>query len=190
MGVTMLTFKSFIPLDEKVLSPGLNPEHEKFRELHRNEIHDMIQKSYSHPKIGGYSGLKSGSEEESKAIHDDISSSLIKMTKRDGKITSVNLYKPQFGRKSIASATDGSEQGKKDFLKNKLEDHEMKRAWGEVSGAPEAISRKIGNPVIPIEKMKTLLKGKQIKPVGDTGHYERTIGGQPHVKIGVGHPKY
>jgi hypothetical protein len=73
-------------------------------------------------------------------------------------------------------------------MKNKLEDHEMKRAWGEVSGAPEAISMKMGLPVISVEKMKKLT-GKTLKPVGDTGHYERTIGGQPHVKIGVGHPK-
>lgn len=184
----MLNFKSFVQLDEKVLSPGLNPEHEKFRELHRNQIHDMIQKSYSHPSIGGYGGLKSGSEEESKAIHADISSSLIKMTKRGDKISSVNLYKKQFGRKSIAVATDGTDQGKKDLKKNKLEDHEMKRAWGEVSGAPEAIQKKMGVPVIPIEKMRKLT-GKTLTPVGDSGHYERTIGGQPHVKIGMGHPK-
>jgi hypothetical protein len=184
----MLDFRSFVQLDERVLSPGLNPKHEKFRELHRSEIHDMIQKAYSHPSIGGYGGLKSGSEEESKAIHADISSSLIKMTKRDGKISSVNLYKKQFGRKSIASATDGTDQGKSDLKKNKLEDHEMKRAWGEVSGAPEAIQKKMGVPVIPIEKMRKLT-GKTLTPVGDSGHYERTIGGQPHVKLGMGHPK-
>jgi hypothetical protein len=184
----MLDFKNFLQLDEAILSPGIKPEHEKFREQYRGQIHDMIKKSYSHPSIGGYGGLKSGSEEESKAIHSDISSSLIKMTRRGEKITSVNLYKKQFGRKSIAAATDGTPQGKADFMKNKLEDHEMKRAWGEVSGAPEAISMKMGLPVISVEKMKKLT-GKTLKPVGDTGHYERTIGGQPHVKIGVGHPK-
>jgi hypothetical protein len=184
----MLNFKNFIYLNERVLSPGLNDKHEQYREKHRQEIHDMIRNAYSHPSVGGYGGLKSGSEEESKSIHDDISSSLIKMTRRGDKISAVNLYKKKFGRKSIASATDGTEQGKKDLRKNKLEDHEMKRAWGEVSGAPEAIGKKMGVPVISVEKMKKLT-GKHLTPKGDTGHYERSIGGQPHVKIGMGHPK-
>lgn len=180
----MQSFKEFII--EKVLSIGINPKHEHFREIHRKEIHDMIHKSYK--DIGGYSGHESGSKEESDAIHHDINHSLIKATKRNGKISSVNLYKKQHGRKSIASATDGSEQGKKDFKKNKLEDHEQKRAWGEVSGAPEHIQKKMGAPVIPVEKMKKLT-GKELEPVGDTGHYKRKIGGHEHIKIGMGHPK-
>ena len=185
----MLGFKSFFEIQETIISPGIKPAHNIYKEKYRKQIHDMIQKAYSHPSIGGYGGLKSYSKEESKSIHDDISSSLIKATKRDNKITSVNLYKKHYGRKSIASATDGTEQGKKDWMKNKLEDHEMKRAWGEVSGAPEAISRKVGNPVIPVDKVKHILKGKEISPVGDKGHYERKIGGASHVKIAMGHLK-
>lgn len=187
----MISFKYFITeelISEKVLSIGLNPKHEQFREKHRKEIHDLIHKSYSHPDIGGYGGHKSGSKDESEAIHHDISHSVIKATRRNGKLTSVNLYKKQHGRKSIASATDGSEQGKKDLKKNKLEDHEQKRAWGEVSGAPEHIAKKMGSPVIPVEKMKKLT-GKHLEPVGDTGHYKRKIGGHEHIKIGMGHPK-
>ena len=148
----MLSFKNF--LLERVLSIGLNPDHERFRDQHRNEIHDMIRKSYS--PIGGYAGFSSGSEEESKAIHSDISNSVIKAVKRDGKITALNLYKKQHGRKSIASATDGSDQGKKDYLKTKLEDHEQKRAWGEVSGAVEHISKKLGVPGIPSSRAQEL----------------------------------
>ena len=49
----MLAFTQFV-LTEKVLSIGLNPNHEKYREHHRGEMHDMIRKSYS--KIGGYGG--------------------------------------------------------------------------------------------------------------------------------------
>jgi len=173
-------------LTERVLSIGINPEHEKFREKHRQQIHDMIRDSYK--KIDGYAGHKSGSDEESKAIHSDISSSLIKATVRDGKVSAVNLYKKQHGRKSIAIATDGTDQGKKDLLKNKLEDHEQKRAWGEVSKAPEHIAKKMGVPVIPVERMKKLT-GKELEPVGDEGHYRRKIGSEYHTKIGVGHPK-
>lgn len=182
----MLTFKQF--MTEHVLSIGLNANHEKFREKHRQEIHDMIHKAYSHPDLGGYNGHKSGSAEESKAIHDDITSSVIKATKRKGKITSVNLYKKQHGRKSIASATDGSEQGKKDFMKTKLEDHEKKRAWGEVSGKVAHIHKKIGTPDIPSSRAKQLLNKDVVRHADDV-HYDRQIGGHMHTKKLVGHPK-
>lgn len=53
----MQNFKSFLAeqelLSEKVLSIGINPAHEVHREKHRQEIHDMIHKAYSDPKIGG-----------------------------------------------------------------------------------------------------------------------------------------
>ena len=41
----MISFKDFM-LMERVLSPGLNPSHEKYREQHRNEIHDILRNSY------------------------------------------------------------------------------------------------------------------------------------------------
>lgn len=185
----MLTLLEYIEyLGESVLSIGLNPKHDRFREQHRSEIHDILQKAYSHPSIGGYGGHKSGSKEESEAIHKDITDSVIKAHRRGGKITAVNLYKRQHGRKSIASGTDGSEQGKKDFLKTKIEDHEQKRAWGEVSGGVEHIQRKLGVPVIPANKVGALLN-KHVTPQGDGEHYSRDIGGTPHVKVAMGHPK-
>ena len=181
----MLTFKNYIV--EKVLSIGLNPKHDKFREQHRQEMHDMIQKSYK--PIGGYLGLQSGSKEESDAIHGDISKSIIKATRRDGKITALNMYKKQHGRKSITSATDGTDRGKKDWMKTKLEDHEQKRAWGEVSGAPEHIQRKLGVPVVPASKASKLL-GKKVERIkGDKERYSREIAGHPHVKVIMGYPK-
>jgi len=188
----MKTFKSFIVeqeiLHERVVSIGLHPSQEKDREKHRQEIHDIIHKSYSHPDIGGYGGHKSGSKEESKAIHHDITSSVIKATKRNGKISAVNLYKKQHGRKSIASGSDGTPQGKKDWKKTKIEDHEQKRAWGEVSGASEHLQKKMGVPVIPSNKAGKLLN-KEVHPHSDGEHYDRTIGGKKHTKIMMGHPK-
>lgn len=179
--------KTFIEyLNEHVLSIGMNPEHEKYREQHRSEMHDMIRSAYK--PIGGYGGLGHGTKEESDAIHHDITHSLIKATKRDGHITSVNLYKAQHGRKSIASATNGTDQGKKDFLKAKTEDHTQKRAWGEVSGAVEHIHKKMGVPAIPASHAKKLL-GKDVEPHDDKEHYDRMIGGHKHTKIMMGHPK-
>jgi hypothetical protein len=187
----MHSFKSFITeqaINERVISIGLNDKHDEDREKYRSEIHDMIHKAYSHPDIGGYGGSPSGSKQESDAIHHDISNSVIKATRRGGKITAVNLYKKQHGRKSIASATDATDQGKKDWMKTKLEDHEQKRAWGEVSGKAETLQKKLGVPVIPANKVGKLL-GKHIEVKQDGEHYSRAIGGQEHTKIAMGHPK-
>lgn len=184
----MLSFSSYLAhINETVLSVGLNPDHEKHREAHRQEIHDMLQKSYAGVS-GGYSGLGSGSKEESDAIHSDISKSVIKITKRAGKISSVKLYKKQYGRKSIAGATDGTTQGKKDYIKSNLEDHEQKRAWGEVSGAPEHIARKMGLPIVH-NKHAEKLTGKKVEKDSNGEHYTRKIGNDIHKKVIVGHPK-
>lgn len=181
----MKTFRQF--MSEKVLSIGLNPKHEKYRDQHKDEMHDMLQKSYV--KAGGYSGKKSGSKEESDAIHDDLSNPkhIIKATRRGDKISSVAVYKPQHGRKSIAGGTDGSDQGKADLKKTSLEDHEHKRSWGEVSGAPEHIRRKMGVPVVPSDRAEKLL-GKKVKIV-DKERYSRKIGDDEHEKVIMGHPK-
>ena len=130
----MEKFKDFV-LNEKIISIGLKSEHEKYREELRPQIHSIIRNSYA--KVGGYGGHESGSDEESKAIHTDISNSLIKAVTRGNSVTAVNMYKPQFGRKSIASATDGTYQGKQDYKMIKREDQKMQRSWGEVSGAVE-----------------------------------------------------
>ena len=184
----MLQFREFLEkqIHEKVLSPGFNPSHESHREKHRKEIHNILHTQYK--QIGGYGGLGSGTKEESDAIHHDISNSNIKMTKRDGKVSQVNLYKDIHGRKSIASGTDGSDQGKKDFMKNKIDDHLQKRAWGEISGKMSHIHAKIGTPDIPSSRAKELLN-KDVSHHQDGVHYDRTIGGHMHTKKMVGHPK-
>jgi len=181
----MIRFASFIT--ERVLSIGLNPEHDKFRDTHRDQIHDIIHRSYK--DVGGYGGHESGSKEESQAIHHDINHSVIKAVKRDGKVTAVNLYKKQHGLKSIASGTNGTEQGKTDWKKTKLEDHERKRAWGEVSGAVEKLQHKMGVPKVKSSEAEKLI-GKKITPVsGDEYKYKRKIGGHEHEKTVMGHPK-
>ena len=181
----MLSFNAF--LNEKVLSIGFKAEHEKFREKHRQEIHDMIHKAYA--SEDGYSGHVSGSAEESKAIHDDISKSNIKAVKRDGKISAVNLYRDQHGRKSIASATNGTEQGKNDWKKIKSEDHTQKRAWGETSHKVLHMQNKMGVPKIPSSRAKELL-GKDVTPTsGDEYEYSRKIGKDIRQKTMMGHPK-
>ena len=180
----METFKSF--LTEKVLSIGFNPEHEHHREKHRQQIHDMMQKSYE--KCGGYGGLPSGSKEESDSIHHDITHSHIKAVKRGDSITAAHLYKMQHGRKTIAAATNGTPEGKKDWLKVGMEDHAQKRAWAEKSGAPEHIAHKLGVPAVPAKHAERLT-GKKVEVHPDGIHYTRNIGGHAHTKAIYGHPK-
>lgn len=180
--------KTFLEyLQEKVLSIGLNPKHAEHRQKYRDQIHDVLHKSYQ--KIGGYSDQGSGTDAERKAIHADIDddNNVIKATRRGDKITHATIYKKKSGRKLIATGTDGSEQGKKDFYKNAGEDHTHKRSWAEVSGGPEKAMRKIGVPEIPSGKMGKLT-GKKVKEVGNN-RYTREIGGKEHEKIGMGHPK-
>lgn len=181
----MKSFNEFIT--ERVLSIGLNPSHEKFREVHRQQIHDILHKSYA--PIGGYSGLKSGSKEESDAIHSDISNLMIKATVRGGKVSSVSLYKDRFGRKGVGGGTDGTPQGKSDYMKSNKEDHEQKRSWAEVSGAPEHINRKIGMPTVPATHAAKLTGKSDITIEPGNTHYSRKIGDAVHRKTIMGHPK-
>jgi hypothetical protein len=179
----MLSFLEY--MTEHVLSIGINPKHEKYREQYRSDIHDVLRNSYE--PIGGYGGISSGSEDESKAIHNDISNSLMKLVTRKGKVSAVTLYKPQHGRKAIAVGTDNSRQGKMDFKKTAVEDNELKRAWLEGSGSVEAIQRKIGSPVVSSSEAEGLL-GKKVRIV-DKERYKRKIGKHSHEKVIMGYPK-
>lgn len=188
----MLTFKQFIA--ERVVNIGVgdDPQHE-LRQRHADQIHNILQRSYSTVK-GGYGMWGSGTPDESDAIYADIHNPehIIKATKRGDRITTVNIYKKTpYGRKSIASGTDGTREGKADFLKNKGEDIQRteRNVYGEVSGAPEAVMTKLGAPVVPIPNVKKILKGKRIHPEPDNQHYRRILGGEMMRKIMVGNPK-
>jgi len=184
----MLSFNQFIT--EKILNIGFNSDHEKFRERHRDQIHDIIQRAYTNVD-GGYGGLGSGTPKESKQIHRDISNLNIKAVKRDDKITAVNMYKDQFGRKSVATGHDGTPQGKSDWKQVASEDITQtdRHVWGEVSGGSEAAKKKLGAKEIPYEKVGQLT-GKRTQRVGDSNRYMRDIGGEPHEKVAIGNPKY
>jgi hypothetical protein len=185
-------------LSEHVLSIWINPNHEKYREQHRQAIHDMIKHSYAY--AGGYGDLGSGSPEESKAIHDDISKSMIKATVRNGNVNSVNLYRDQHGRKSIAAATigknpdvtrDEKHSAIKDYIKNKEEDISQKKrnAWGEVSNKALDMANKLNAPKISNDHAEELTGKKIVSKDSDGVTYKRQIGNNLHDKVAVGYPK-
>ena len=173
-------------LQERVINIGFDQqEHINKREQHRKDIHALLRSSYA--GLGGYLNLGSGSPEEDIAIHHDISHSMIKGVRRDGKLVAVKLYKDKFGRKTIAAGTDGSPSGKKGFLDLVKDDIDQKRSWGEFSGAVAHISKKSGSPEIPVETMRKLL-GKDITPTTGSS-YTRYIAGKTIEKTGFGFPK-
>ena len=140
-----------------------------------DQIWDMLQSSYA--KVpGGFGTAKSVDELIEK-------SALWKVVTRDGIPTAVLIYKDQFGRKSIAAGTDGTPQGKRDYMMLQTADSVHRRAWGEVSGAPEHLMKKLGCKPIKA-KFAHMLTGKEILSIADDGyHYTRMIAGEPHEKI-------
>lgn len=185
----MKTFAEY--LAERVVNIGLKAEDSDLRHKHADEIHSMLHHAYK--SIGGYGGLGSGSEKEKSAIHADIHDArhTIKLHKRGDHLSHVSIYKmTKFGRKKIASATDRSEQGKKDYVQGEREDIRQadRHAYSEVSHAPEAIKRKLGAPIVPNDKVSEILN-KKIEPDANGEHYVRELGGTPHRKVMMGNPK-
>ena len=183
----MQRFREFI--SEHVLSIGLNPKHDAYRQSHENDIFNIMRKSYANVE-GGYGGRGVGNDDEAEDLRKDIRNPdhIIKAVKRGGKITAVTIYKKRFGRKTIAIGTDGTPQGKLDVKKTMMDDNKMKRSWAEVSGAPEAINRKIGFPVVPSSHAKELT-GKPDVRIRNKERYVRKIGTSDHEKVIMGYPK-
>lgn len=181
--------KSFLEYQkEHVISIGLNPKHDHYREKLRGQIHSVLQKSYSNVP-GGYGGHGSGSDKEREAIHNDITNSAhIKATTRNGQVTHATLYKKQAGRKIIALGTNGTDQGKHDLQQNQKDDNKMKRAWGEFSDRAEGSYRKAGFPQVHTKNASSLTKKKVT--VKNSEKYSRSIGGHDHEKTILGYPKY
>lgn len=145
-----------------------------------DEVWAMLQKAYE--KVGGFHSADS--------IDDLLNKThLWKLVKRGNKITAASLYKDHYGRKTIASCTDGTPEGKHDYNMIKDADVKFGRAWCEVSGAPEHIMKKAGLRPLPA-KFAAMLTGKKIDEYNEDGyHYTRVIHGHPHEKVIYGSVK-
>ena len=145
-----------------------------------DEVWDILQKSYE--KVGGF---------KSAADVDELINQtyLWKLVRRDGRITSVNIYSDKHGRKSIASGTNGSTQGKLDYMKTKDEDLKLGRCWAEVSGPVERMLKKAGATPIS-NQFAGVLTNKDIVELSPDGyHYTRHIAGELHEKVIYGFVK-
>lgn len=163
-------------------------------------VWDMIQNAYK--KIGGIRGSGFSSKED---MIKNIP--FWKVAKKDGKVVAVVLYKDKGGRKSIASATDGTRDGR-DKLESMLKDDiSLQRSYAELSSnalkfmlmrwnKPEDITKYM---ILPKDAEKIL--GDELKyPVSDEDpeviahpqlkkyFYQRDIGGHYHTKLMIGTP--
>lgn len=131
---------------------GNDPRKDKYK----NQVHELIQDAYK--KIGVPEDWKTPDS----CVHN---AEYWKLNIVDGHVRSVNLYKDSNGRKRIASASDGTKEGKTAMLGNP--DKEFDRSYVEISGGALAFLMR-NHPqiamkwVIPIEKVKEHLKGKEI----------------------------
>lgn len=140
-------------------------------------VWDIMEKSYA--KLGGFK-----SADDKQDLLDKTS--IWKLVRKNGKIVAASLYKDKFGRKCIASGTDGTSEGKSALMQMWLEDTKQNRAWGEFSGPSEHIKLKQGIKPIPNKYASEILDKPIISLNPDGYHYTRMIAGEPHEKILAG----
>lgn len=144
-----------------------------------DEVYAMMVEIYK--PIGGFLTANSPQELINKC-------DLIKIIKRDGKISAVSCYKvSSAGRKLICGGTNGTDQGKRDLFVIVREDIQQldRSAHSEVSGKLEHLYLKQGASMIPNYLVSTII-GKEVELDEDGFHYFRTIKGQRVRKVLVG----
>lgn len=164
-------------------------EKEKFADV----VWNMIQRAYD--PIGGIKGTGFRSKE------DMISNiPMWKLVKRGEKIIAIAMYKDKDGRKRVAVATDGSEEGKKELARIYKDDFD--RAYFEVSGPSLAFMVKsVGIQFVskyaklPSEA-ESILSESVYSPTDEAlmarfpelrkFMYDRTIGDHRHTKVMLG----
>ena len=124
------------------------------KQQYKQTVFDMLTRTYA--AIGGIKGSGFGSPDE---MVEKIP--LWKLATKNGKLVAVVLYKDSNGRKSVASGTDGSEEGKT-ALSNMV-GSEPARSYAEKSKAALNLAMKSLTAqqqqqyLIPIDRVKTIL---------------------------------
>lgn len=186
------SFKSF--LEERYI----NLIHDDPRKhQYKDEVHSLLTKAYE--KIGGIhgSGFKDP-DDMVKNIH------MWKLAKKDGKVVAAALYKDKDGRKSVAVATNGTEEGKKHLAHIAKHDLINNRSYSEKSGPSLSFTKKsLGSDIVkhaihpdyvknivsdeirkPPENDPEIVKHPELKD----HFYQRKIGDEWHTKVMLGTP--
>lgn len=180
-------------LDERFMN--IHPQDTDLRDKHFPEIFDMVHKAYE--SVGGIKGAGFRSVEDMKKnIH------MAKVHHRNGKIHAVALYKDKAGRKGVALASDGTDEGRHGATEIVKHDMKQGRSWKEVSSKSLSFMKKhlnVGELAIHPHEVQKLMPDSHIEhPVPDDDHeavrhpelkshlYRREIGGETHTKLAVG----
>lgn len=143
-----------------------------------DDIWDIMQESYKYLE-GGFATASSKEDLIAKT-------SMAKLVRKNNKIVAVKLYKDQHGKKSIASGSDGTKEGKIAIMQMFKDDVKTNRSWAEVSGKAESVYLKLGAQPIPNIFVEKIL-GKKLESLDPDGyHYEREINGKIFKKILIG----
>lgn len=185
------------PIDEAYIN--LLPGHEDKKREHADAVWNLIQQSYS--KVGGIHGSGFNSKEDMVA-----NIPMWKLIRRKGEIVGAAMYKDKEGRKRVAVATNGTDQGKAELAKVMTADLHKGRSFGEVSGPSLAFSRKydaeFDKHIVPFEHAQQILartgdeilrpdpNDPHLKRYPEIAHhfYRRKIGNDYHTKLMVGKP--
>ena len=181
-----------------LLERFINLFDDKEKQKYANEVWELLQSSYK--KIGGLKGAGFNSQED---MIKNIP--FWKLAKKNGKIVAVAMYKDRQGRKRVAIATDGSQEGKDQLEIITREDVTSKRSFAEVSGSSLnfILKRWKGGDITKFmytpQEVQKILKDDEIHyPVSDKDHeviahpelkkyfYQRDIGGHLHTKLMIG----
>lgn len=188
---------SFSDLTKELNERFINLVGEKSQDQRRQyaeTVWKMLQAAYA--PIGGIHGSGFGS------IEDMIANlPFWKLSRRDGKIVCAAFYKDSSGRKRVAVATDGSEEGKKQLAAIMRDDYS--RAYFEISSKSLIFNvRNLGYDfILAYAKhpgVVAKITGDEIAPALDDDpevkahpqlrkfFYQRKIGGAWHTKIMLG----
>ena len=122
----MITFKQFINSIVTESFVNIFPHDEEKQNTHINALHDLVHKAYA--ADGGIRGADFESPESMKKIP------MIKMNRKDGVINAAAFYKGgSGGRKRVAIATNGTEEGKSALANIMTSDLKTDRSYGESS---------------------------------------------------------
>ena len=148
------------------------------------EIFNLIDNAYA--QIGGHPNYKSadnvtGSEGDAEYEVIDLDD--------DPEIDAVSVSKNKTGGiKLVATGHDGSKAAKSKVVNHKVEMLKQPGYYIEVNGKIKDILLAKGvEPITDEETVRKVLKGKEIKWLGD-GEYKRAIGGDIHTKMLMGKP--
>lgn len=156
------------------------------KQKYAQQVWDVIQSSYA--RVGGIQGKGFAS------VDDMIKTiPMWKVFRRGDDVKAVMMYRDKGGRKRVAIATDGSQEGKKMLKKMLIDEYKTGRSFGEVSDNSLNFIRRLFTPaelrsfIIPFDIVKEKLKGKELENI-DGYFYNRKIGGKWHTKLMLGNP--